>query len=238
MDARSLCCPSQVCTPLFVNPPSAIATGVHLGSSFTRNNAAVSKANKRVILAPSNPFNVMRSSLVTDLFVKSVEAATVAAVSQQFITPQKGSSVPAGKRVRRERLLTLDSDASLETMVPNAIPAANELLRAANSVANSLQTVDGRRKWTKLSVCILIDLIGSGGLGIPFVSDFLDIITAPISAFALHALFGNPGVTIGGFVEEILPGTDGIPTATLAWFAEQNGYLLPPSSDDSESAGD
>lgn len=216
-------------------PPSTFVIGVCSKSSLTHNNSAVKNPREFFFTASKKSFTVVRASLVTDLFVKSVEAATVAAVSRQFITPQNSNSAHAGERVQSGRPSTSETRLHTGTIEPVLIPAANEMFRVANLVVGSLQTVDGRRKWTKLGVCILIDLIGSGGLGIPLVSDFLDIVTAPVSAFALHALYGNPGITIGGFVEEILPGTDGIPTATLAWIAEQNGYLRSPPSDDPTS---
>lgn len=81
------------------------------------------------------------------------------------------------------------------------------------------------KKWIKLCICVIIDLIGSGGLGFPLLGDLLDVFTAPISALMLHALFASNAVTVAGLTEELLPGTDGIPSATLAWVAEQRGYI-------------
>lgn len=77
------------------------------------------------------------------------------------------------------------------------------------------------QKWTRLAICIVIDLIGSGGLGFPVLADVLDIGTAPLSALAVHALFGSVPFAAATLAEEILPGTDGIPSATLAWIAQQ-----------------
>lgn len=81
------------------------------------------------------------------------------------------------------------------------------------------------KKLIKLAICIMMDLIGSGGLGFPLLGDLLDVFTAPIYAIMLHALFASNAVTVAGLTEELLPGTDGIPSATLAWVAEQRGYI-------------
>lgn len=89
-------------------------------------------------------------------------------------------------------------------------------------------------KWTKLAICVAVDLVGSGGLGVPLLADALDLITAPASALIVQALFASPLVTTATFVEEILPGTDGIPSATLAWLAENSGYLSVPSAGETD----
>ena len=40
---------------------------------------------------------------------------------------------------------------------------------------------------------------------------------APVSGWLIHRLYGYAGFTFLGFSEELLPFTDIIPTATLAW---------------------
>lgn len=115
--------------------------------------------------------------------------------------------------------------------VPNftALPAQlQQMLRSAESVAAELPALLERsdpaaRRWVKLAICLVIDLIGSGSLPVPLLADALDLVWAPIAALALHALFGNPLITATGFAEEILPGTDGLPTASLAWIYEYYG---------------
>ncbi|CAM9822438.1 unnamed protein product [Chrysoparadoxa australica] len=74
----------------------------------------------------------------------------------------------------------------------------------------------------KLLVSILIDLIGMSSYTIPIGGELADVGWAPISAVLIWYLYGN-GVIAGlGFAEEILPGFDIFPTATVAWFLENS----------------
>lgn len=79
--------------------------------------------------------------------------------------------------------------------------------------------------WVRLAVCVLVDLVGSGSLAVPLLGDALDLVTAPVTALLLQAIFGDPRVTGGVLAEELLPGTDVVPSATIAWFAQEAGWL-------------
>ena len=75
-------------------------------------------------------------------------------------------------------------------------------------------------KTTKLILGIVFDLIGMLSYLIPGIAETLDIVWAPISGFLLVAMYkGYTGKVAGiiGFLEEILPFTDVIPTFTLTW---------------------
>lgn len=64
----------------------------------------------------------------------------------------------------------------------------------------------------KLILSILFDAIGM----IPFI----DIVWAPLSGYIMTKMYkGNRGKVAGviSFIEEIIPGTDFIPTFTLMW---------------------
>ena len=52
---------------------------------------------------------------------------------------------------------------------------------------------------------------------IPFLGEFTDLAYAPAEAGLLQVLFKSPAISAFGFVEEILPFTDVIPTFTLSW---------------------
>lgn len=69
-------------------------------------------------------------------------------------------------------------------------------------------------------LCLFLDLIGYASYAIPVLGEFADIIWAPLSGLIFFMLFGGWRGAMGGvfsFVEEILPGTDFIPSFTIMW---------------------
>jgi hypothetical protein len=69
-----------------------------------------------------------------------------------------------------------------------------------------------------------MDLIGYATYSVPFFGEFADLIWAPISAIIFFVTFGGwKGVLggIGNFLEELLPGTDFIPSFTIMWFLQR-----------------
>jgi hypothetical protein len=81
-----------------------------------------------------------------------------------------------------------------------------------------------------------MDLIGYASYAIPFFGELGDVIWAPISAIIFFLTFGGWKGALGGlgnFIEEILPGTDFIPSFTIMWFLQQyrrKNFNAPSSS--------
>ena len=77
-------------------------------------------------------------------------------------------------------------------------------------------------KLPPLIACLIMDLIGMSSYLLPFIGETEDVIWAPISGLIFYFLFGKKRFgMVGGifsFLEEILPGTDIIPTFTIAWW--------------------
>jgi hypothetical protein len=74
-----------------------------------------------------------------------------------------------------------------------------------------------------LSFCLLMDLLGYATFAVPFFGEFFDLVWAPISALIYWRTFGGFKGFFGGgfnFLEELLPGTDIIPTFTITWFLQ------------------
>lgn len=173
-------------------------------------------------------------TLVNDLVIKGLEVGLATYLGNAFVvqqTPPPSSPSPAPKKSRLFNFNRSSPPPPPTPTPPTLDPSAfNSLFSQLMSLANTLpQLIDSThpesKRWTKLAICIAIDLVGSGSLAVPFVGDLLDLITAPLTAVMLQALFANTLVTMGGLAEELLPGTDAIPTATLAWLAENYGYL-------------
>ncbi|MBN8879566.1 MAG: hypothetical protein E6Q24_18615 [Chitinophagaceae bacterium] len=71
-----------------------------------------------------------------------------------------------------------------------------------------------------LIFCLLMDAAGYLTYAIPVFGELGDLFWAPVSALIFSISFGGWKGLLGGafnFVEEILPGTDFIPSFTLAW---------------------
>ena len=80
-------------------------------------------------------------------------------------------------------------------------------------------------KRPSLIFCVLMDMIGYLTYTVPVLGEFGDLLWAPISGLIFFASFGSWRGLIGGsfaFLEELLPGTDFIPSFTIMWFLQQN----------------
>lgn len=71
--------------------------------------------------------------------------------------------------------------------------------------------------WAKLVGCIALDLAGDASELLPVLGEFTDLAYAPVEASLLKVLFKSNAIAGFGFLEELLPFTDLIPTFTLAW---------------------
>jgi hypothetical protein len=86
--------------------------------------------------------------------------------------------------------------------------------------------------WGKLAVSLLIDAVGSASYLIPVVGEVLDVAWAPLQTILIMALYDtvSPNLKYVSFVEEILPLTDVVPSATIGWVTEFGPQLLPALS--------
>ena len=88
-----------------------------------------------------------------------------------------------------------------------------------------------------LVFCILMDLIGYLTYAVPYLGEFGDLVWAPLSGLIFFRSFGGWRSALGGlfnFTEEILPGTDFIPSFTIMYLLQRmgrrQGGLLPRSA--------
>ena len=79
-----------------------------------------------------------------------------------------------------------------------------------------------------------MDAIGYFSYAIPILGEFGDIVWAPVSALIFTVSFGGWKGILGGafnFIEEILPGTDFIPSFTIAWFLKNSRSTVKQKGD-------
>ena len=185
-------------TPLTIRP--ALNNG-----STLRQSCCVRQSR---IFAYRRPATSIRMALLTELMVKAIEASAISLI---------GGTITPDITIPPINTVPLELPKDVQTLCRSF---ENFLKRIPSST-----TPENNDKYVKLVICIAVDLIGSGSLAVPLVGDALDLFCAPLIALVLQALYGSSFITLGGFTEELLPGTDAIPTATLAWIAEQMGYL-------------
>ncbi len=82
--------------------------------------------------------------------------------------------------------------------------------------------------WGKLVISLLIDLMGSSSYLLPVVGEGFDVAWAPIQTVFIMAMYDTvtPNLKYVSFVEEILPFTDIVPTATIGFLCEFLPQLL------------
>jgi len=83
--------------------------------------------------------------------------------------------------------------------------------------------------WGKLAVSLVIDALGSATYLLPIVGEVADIAWAPIQTILIMAMYDTvaPNLKYVSFIEEILPLTDVVPSATIGWVTEFGPQLVP-----------
>lgn len=103
--------------------------------------------------------------------------------------------------------------------------ASSAAQSAAGSVLDRLRQLPPEQ-WLKLFACLAIDLAGDASFLLPGLGEFADVAYAPVEAGLLRFLFGGNVLAFIGFLEEGLPFSDAVPTASSAWVLQS---LFPES---------
>lgn len=94
---------------------------------------------------------------------------------------------------------------------------------AFKPAVNLISKTKKMKRQPSLVFCILMDVVGYATYAIPGLGEFADILWAPLSSVIFMITFGGVKGVLGGvgnFMEEILPGTDFIPSFTIMWFIQ------------------
>lgn len=85
--------------------------------------------------------------------------------------------------------------------------------------------------WNRLWLSLVLDGLGSASYLIPGVGEVADILWAPLQTIVVMAMYDDTAQILKyvSFVEEILPFTDIVPTATIGWCLEFGPPLLFPN---------
>ncbi len=83
---------------------------------------------------------------------------------------------------------------------------------------NVIKVANNNEKYLKLIAAIVIDGVGMLSYFIPILGEGFDMVWSLISGVLIFALFPKHWMmALGGIAEEMFPGTDIIPTATITW---------------------
>ncbi|RLN52350.1 hypothetical protein BBJ28_00005655 [Nothophytophthora sp. Chile5] len=140
---------------------------------------------------------VVFSVISTIVTVKLVRSERVKSACQHFLRSPQG------------QLLLFEGTPGEKTMSPSVLSArAKEYVLANPS--------------RKLVASLAIDFLGNATFVVPGLGEMADVLWAPVSAKMVDTLYSesSPHAKYVAFVEELLPFTDFIPTATLAWLKE------------------
>lgn len=92
---------------------------------------------------------------------------------------------------------------------------------SAHSMTNNSDNVSqsfNEKKRKDLMASLAIDTLGMASYLIPALGEAADIVIAPIVSILIYAVHRTTLGAIAGFLEEIIPFTDIIPSATIIWF--------------------
>ena len=89
----------------------------------------------------------------------------------------------------------------------------------------------------KLLTSLLIDLIGSSSYLLPIVGEGFDLAWAPLQTVFIMAMYDtvSPNLKYVSFMEEIMPFTDVVPSATIGWLMEFGPQILNGNKQSSPS---
>lgn len=110
-----------------------------------------------------------------------------------------------------------------------ALRTATRWFRRGDSKQRGKEGMEEKEKWTKLVVSLFVDVVGWSSYVLPALGEGEDAIWAPVSAAVVQAMYGNKLLTAVDFLEEALPFTDALPTATIGWAIEYTpvGNVIP-----------
>ncbi|MFY7908545.1 MAG: hypothetical protein ACOVO2_03280 [Emticicia sp.] len=74
------------------------------------------------------------------------------------------------------------------------------------------------KKRKDLMASLAIDALGMATYLVPALGETADVIIAPIISILIYAVHRTTLGAIAGFLEELIPFTDIIPSATIIWF--------------------
>lgn len=93
----------------------------------------------------------------------------------------------------------------------------HSIFKMINNSDNVSQSFNEKKR-KDLMASLAIDALGMATYLIPALGEAADVVIAPIVSILIYAVHRTTFGAIAGFLEEIIPFTDIIPSATIIWF--------------------
>lgn len=79
-----------------------------------------------------------------------------------------------------------------------------------------------KKKYTHLSISVVLDILGMVTYMLPFLGELGDTVFGPFYGIAIFIMYRSKVISAAaggviGTIEELLPATDVLPTATIMW---------------------
>jgi len=176
-----------------------------------------------VLLLAASPFMGMALTIGLPVFLPLILLGLVAGLTMLIASIILALSSRAG-RVKVEALV----DPVIRKLTHTS--TGQQLLYETGPRPSPLRvakTFAPKGKWERFVTSVILDCIGCSSYLLPVLGEVTDLAWAPLFAVCVHAMYSesSPYAHYVGLVEELLPFTDIIPTATLAWLRE-NGAAL------------
>lgn len=133
---------------------------------------------------------------------------------------------PCRRRTRRAatRAGLLESATTLAeaSVALGVLQLGRKLFAPQETAAGTAGAAWYQAKYNKLAISVAIDAFGAFSYLLPGLGEATDAVWAPLSAGLINTLYASKLLALTAFVEEALPWTDALPTASIGWILEQS----------------
>ena len=147
-----------------------------------------------IVVGVATSLATLLSAVLAVVTLKLVQLERMRGAFQHFLTSQQG-----------------------QLLLFQGMPGEESLSPAALSERMKEFVLDSPSR--KLVASLAIDFVGNATFVVPGLGELADLLWAPVSSKMVDVLYkeSSPRARYVAFLEEVLPFTDIIPTATLAW---------------------
>uniref|UniRef100_A0A6U4UC24 Uncharacterized protein n=1 Tax=Hemiselmis andersenii TaxID=464988 RepID=A0A6U4UC24_HEMAN len=204
--------------PLFLQVEKAV--GITWPVIFNRYSALAAACCAMPMAVVAVPMGVLACTVGLPIFLPVLIITTVITLLNTAILAALIAISPYGRRMMQPTIESVKSDEVLSRLFYDAGPRPSPIAVIQHSAPTD-------PTW-QLLVCLMLDMIGAFSYLLPLLGEGFDLAWAPFQALMMSAMFDKtmPSAKWLGLAEEMLPFTDIIPSASLAWL-RCNSHRVP-----------